>query len=379
MPQPLNIVMTVNAAWNIVNFRLPLVKALIGDGHRVTVLAPTDEAVAQLREAGCEFVSLEMEKQGLNPLSESALFLRFRAELKRLRPDLVLSFTIKNNIFGALAAKSLKIPFIPNVTGLGTAFLSGGLLLWIAKMLYSGAFRRLPVVFFRNSDDRELFLKLGTVEQPQALLLPGSGIDLGHFTPASYPEDQTGTQFLMVARLIRDKGVIEFVEAARLLKRENSDLKFQLLGAIGFANRTSIDEALVEQWSDEGVIDYLGTSEDVRVQMAAAHCIVLPSYREGAPRTLIEGAALARPAIATDVPGCNAVVEDGKTGFLCKVRDAADLARKMSRFSKLATQEKRIMGLSARKKIEREYSVELVIDGYREAINQIAKGKSLIR
>ena len=373
MQQPLHIVMTVNAAWNIVNFRLPLVKALIGDGHRVTVLAPTDEAVAQLREAGCEFVSLEMEKQGLNPLSESALFLRFRAELKRLRPDLVLSFTIKNNIFGALAAKSLKIPFIPNVTGLGTAFLSGGLLLWIAKMLYSGAFRRLPVVFFQNSDDRELFLKLGTVEQQQALLLPGSGIDLGHFKPVSYPEDQTGTQFLMVARLMRDKGVIEFVEAARLLKREYSDVKFQLLGAIGFANRTSIDEALVEQWSDEGVIDYLGTSEDVRVQMAAAHCIVLPSYREGAPRTLIEGAALARPAIATNVPGCNAVVEDGKTGFLCKVRDAEDLAQKMSHFSKLATEEKRAMGLNAREKIEREYSVERVIDSYREAISQIAK------
>jgi len=376
MPQPLHIVMTVNAAWNIVNFRLPLVKALIADGHRITVLAPADEAVARLLEAGCEFVSLKMEKQGLNPLSESGLFFRFRAELKRLRPDLVLGFTIKNNIFGALAAKSLKIPFIPNVTGLGTAFLSGGLLLRIAKMLYSAAFRRLPVVFFQNSDDRDLFLKLELVEQDQALLLPGSGIDLDHFAPAPYPEDQSGTRFLMVARLIRDKGVVEFVEAARLLKRENSNLKFQLLGAIGFANRTSINKALVKQWLDSGVIDYLGTSEDVRVPLAAAHCIVLPSYREGAPRTLIEGAALARPAIATDVPGCNAVVEDGKTGFLCKVRNAEDLAQKMSHFSKLAAAEKRTMGSNAREKVEREYSVGRVIESYREAISQIAKASS---
>ena len=375
MPQPLHIVMTVNAAWNIVNFRLPLVKALIADGHRITVLAPADDAVAQLLAAGCEFVALKMEKQGLNPLSEGALFLRFRAELKRLKPDLVVSFTIKNNILGALAAKSLRIPFIPNVTGLGTAFLAGGLLLQIAKALYSAAFRHLPVVFFQNSDDRNLFLKLGLVEQQQAWLLPGSGIDLEHFSPAPYPEDETGTRFLMVARLIRDKGVIEFVEAARLLKRGNSELHFQLLGAIGFANRTSIDKALVEKWSAEGVIDYLGTSDDVRVPMAAAHCIVLPSYREGAPRTLIEGAALARPAIATDVPGCNAVVEDGRTGFLCKIRDAKDLAQKMSRFAALTTGEKRAMGRNARKKIQREYSVVRVIDDYRKAIGQIASAK----
>jgi len=375
MQQPLHIVMTVNAAWNIVNFRMPLVKALIADGHRVTVLAPIDDAVVQLLEAGCEFVDLKMEKQGLNPLSESALFLRIRSELKQLKPDLVLSFTIKNNIFGAFAAKSLKIPFVPNVTGLGTAFLSGGILLQIAKALYSAAFRRLPVVFFQNSDDRDLFLKLGLVEQQQAWLLPGSGIDLEYFSPVSYPEDEAGTRFLMVARLIRDKGVIEFVEAARLLKRENSELQFQILGAIGFANRTSIDKALVEKWSVEGVIDYLGTSEDVRVPMAAAHCIVLPSYREGAPRTLIEGAALARPAIATNVPGCNAVVDDGKTGFLCNVRDAEDLAQKMSHFAALTTGEKRAMGQNAREKIQCEYSVVRVIDEYRKAIGQVANAE----
>ncbi len=371
MPRPLHIVMTVNAAWNIVNFRMPLVNALLADGHKITVLAPADDSVARLREAGCGFVDLNMDKKGLNPLRDGGLLIRFRRHFKRLGPDLVLSFTIKNNVFGALAAKSLGLRFVPNVTGLGTAFLSGGLLLQLARTLYRLAFRKLPTVFFQNRDDRDLFLETGLVTDKQAELLPGSGIDLSAFSPAPYPRTGDQTRFLLVARLIRDKGVMEFVEAARILRRDHPSLRFQLLGAIGFANRTSIDRALVEQWQDEGLVDYLGTVDDVRPLMADAHCIVLPSYREGAPRTLIEGAAMARPAIATDVPGCNSVVDDGETGLLCNVRDAADLADKVRTFAALDDSEKRAMGLAARAKIEREFSVDIVIAAYRSLIAEL--------
>ena len=371
MPRALHIVMTVNAAWNIANFRMPLVKALLADGHRVTVLAPADDAVVQLTDAGCEFVDLAMDKKGLNPVRDAGLFARMRRHFKALEPDLVLSFTIKNNIFGALAAKSLGLPFIPNVTGLGTAFLSGGVLLTVAKMLYIAAYRNLPVVFFQNGDDRDLFLSMKLVREEQARLLPGSGIDLAAFTPMPYPDDANGIRLLMIGRVIRDKGVLEYVEAARILKNKRPDLRFQLLGAIGFANRTSIDAEEVDRWQAEGLIDYLGTTDDVRGPIANAHCIVLPSYREGAPRTLIEGAALARPAIATNVPGCNAVVSDGETGILCAVRDAEDLAARIEQFADLDHDQRAAIGLAARRKMEREYSVENVIGAYRTEIARI--------
>ena len=360
--------MTVNAAWNIANFRMPLVQALLDDGHRITVLAPADDAVPQLIDAGCEFVDLAMDKKGLNPLRDAGLVLAFRKHFKALKPDIVLSFTIKNNIFGAVAAQSLGARFLPNVTGLGTAFLSGGLLLHVARALYVGAFRKLPVVFFQNHDDRDLFVEKKLVTAGQARLLPGSGIDLAAFSPAPYPDESQGLRFLFIGRIIRDKGVVEFVEAARLVRRERSDIRCQILGAIGFANRTSIPREEVDRWVNDGLVDYLGTADDVRPLIADAHCVVLPSYREGAPRTLIEGAAMARPAIATDVPGCNAVVDDGVTGLLCAAQDASDLARQILAFAALSGSEREAMGIAARARIEREYAVEQVIVAYRQSI-----------
>lgn len=370
MRSPRHIVMTVNAAWNIANFRTPLVKALLADGHRITILAPADESVPQLTAMGCEFVELAMDRKGLNPLRDLALFLRIRRHLKALSPDLVLSFTIKNNLFGAFAAKSLEIPFVPNVTGLGTAFLSGGALLAVARTLYKMAFRGLPTIFFQNADDRDLFVQLGLITAAQAQLLPGSGIDLADFPAAPFPEDDGEMRFLMIARILRDKGAYEFVEAARIVKRTRPHIRFQMLGAIGNENRTNIATEVVAGWQAEGVIEYLGTTDDVRPHIAQSHCIVLPSYREGAPRTLIEGAAMARPAIASDVPGCNAVVDHGATGYLCRVKDAGDLAASFQRFSAMGRASQSAMGRNARSKIEREYAVDHVIRAYRTAITK---------
>lgn len=373
MPRALHIILTVNATWNIVNFRMPLVRALIADGHTVTVLAPHDEAAAELVDAGCQCVYLPMDKKGLNPLQDAKLFFTFRRHFIALRPDIILGFTIKNNIFGALASKSVGIPFVPNVTGLGTAFLSGGLLLRLASLLYRSAFNRLPVIFFQNRDDKELFTQSSLVSIKQARILPGSGIDLEQFSPSPYPAIQSEIRFLFIGRIIRDKGVTEFVEAARIIQAKRNDMRFQILGAIGFANRTSIPEQDVQGWQDDGLIDYLGTTDDVRDYIAQAHCIVLPSYREGAPRTLIEGAALARPAIATDVAGCNAVVEAGFSGLLCRPKDAASLAEAMISFADSDPEDKVRMGRNAREKIEQEYSAERVVEAYRSVIAGVVK------
>ena len=364
----MHILITVNAAWNVLNFRRPLVEAMIADGHSVTVLAPRDDSVAALESLGCKVLPLEMSVKGLNPLQDVKLIGRMRKIFRTQRPDAIFSYTIKNNIFGALAARPLGIPFIPNVTGLGTAFLSGGFLQFIAEGLYRRAFRNLDVIFFQNEDDRDLFLERKLVTKLQARLLPGSGIDLTHFAATDYPTDSDAPVFLMIARLLRDKGVLEYVAAARKVKSEHPSARFQLLGAVDAANRTAIDAATVTSWEEEGIIEYLGTADDVRPHIAAAHCVVLPSYREGAPRTLIEAAAMARPLIATDVPGCRSVVDDGVTGYLCKVRDGDDLTKSMNAFLALPREERARMGRAGRAKMAKSFDQAIVVEAYRNAL-----------
>lgn len=367
----MHVMMTVNAAWNILNFRRPLIEALAVDGHQITVLAPVDDAVPDLERLGCRVIPLEMSVKGLNPVEDLRLQRRFAQVFREEKPDAVLSFTIKNNVFGATAAKSAKVPFLPNVTGLGTAFLSGKALQLVTERLYRWSFAGLPVVFFQNEDDRDLFVERRLVTDKQAWRLPGSGIDLEHFAPVPMAADGGPPVFLMIARLLRDKGVMEFVQAARDIKASHPLARFQLLGAVGSENRTAIDRQTVARWEAEGVIEYLGTTSDVRPAIAAASCVVLPSYREGAPRTLIEAAAMARPLIATDVPGCRAVIDRDISGFLCEVRNAESLAAAFRRFIALPIEARRAMAAAGRAKMEREYSQVLVVAAYRAALGLV--------
>lgn len=366
----MNILLTVNAAWNIWNFRRPVVQALLADGHRITVLAPPDDSVADLQRLGCQFLPLEMSAKGLNPLEGVKLYNRFKDVFRAEQPDIVLSYTIKNNVFGAMAASTVGVPFLPNVTGLGTAFLSGGLLQVVAEGLYRRAFAKLPIVFFQNEDDRSLFIDHRLVKGHQARLLPGSGIDLAHFTPAPYPSEDRAPVFLMISRLLRDKGVVEFVEAARQVKAQAPEARFQLLGAVAAENRTAIDAATLNGWVDAGHVEYLGTTDDVRPHIARASCVVLPSYREGAPRTLIEAAAMARPSITTDVPGCRSVVEAGVTGLLCAPKDAKSLAETCNQFLSLSPAAKASMGLAGRRRMKEFYDQSVIVAQYRAAITQ---------
>lgn len=369
----MHVLMTVNTAWNIWNFRRPVVDALLSDGSRVTVLAPPDEAVTKLEGLGCRFRALDMDAKGLNPVEGLKLRRDFRRIFREERPDIVVSYTIKNNLFGAMAARREGVPFLPNVTGLGTAFLSGGLLQKVAEHLYRRAFVHLPIVFIQNPDDRDLFLRRGMVREDQIRLLPGSGIDLAHFAACDLPDPDAAPVFLMIARLLRDKGVIEFVEAARQVKARWPDARFQLLGATGSENRTAIDGETARGWVAEGIIEYLGTTPDVRPAIAAAHCVVLPSYREGAPRTLIEAAAMARPLIATDVPGCRSVLDRDVSGYLCRAQDAGSLAEAMTRFLSLSHTERAAMGQAGRAKMAREYDQSLVVGAYLNAIAALVR------
>ena len=369
------IVLSVNASWNIVNFRRPVAEALVGSGYRLVALAPEDEFSERLAALGVEFMPITIDRQGISPRRDLMLLMRYREALKQIGADLFLGYTVKPNVYGSLAAHSLGIPVINNVSGLGTAFIRKGLLPWVVTRLYRLALRRSATVFFQNRDDHDLFLRKRIVRPDQASLLPGSGIDLEHFRPRREHRRSKGPVFLYLGRLLWDKGVREYVEAARLVRARVPDARFRLLGFVDVPNRSAVARADIENWMAEGLVDYIEACDDVRPHIAAADCVVLPSYREGLPRSLLEGAAMAKPLIATDVPGCRDVIEHEVNGYLCTARDAASLASAMLRLTELGDDRRLEMGRQGRMRVEKSFSQELVVERYVEAIERVLAGR----
>lgn len=369
----MHILLTGNTSFKIANFRAGLIHALIADGHRISVLAPQDDHTPRLREMGCDFIPLDMDRNGTDPRAELRLMAAIGRVVRRLRPDFVFSYTIKNNIYTGLICRRHGIPFAPNVTGLGPAFNDAGLLNRVIRMLYRRAFRRARKVFFQNRDDRALFVRAGLVPEDQTRLLPGSGVDLTGFAAAPLPPDDNGIRFLLVARMLRDKGIAVFAEAARIARQTHPEVRCQLLGPVDADSRTGVPRAEIDGWVAAGDVEYLGSATDVRPYLRQAHCIVLPSYyREGTPRSLLEGAATGRPVITTDMPGCRDVVRGGANGFLVAPRDAADLARKLIDFATLPPARRAAMGQASRARMETEYDERIVIDAYRALLENIA-------
>lgn len=364
------IVISINASWNIVNFRKGLVAGLQAAGYRVVALAPADDYSAELAKLGIEHVPIEMDNQGVSPSRDLGLALRYYWALRRIRPDVFLGYTAKPNVYGSLAAHVLGIPVINNVSGLGTAFIRQGLLTKIVSTLYRVAFRRSSKVFFQNPEDRDLFVSSETVRARQSALLPGSGIDLVRFSPAEAERRPGEFRFLLIARLLWDKGIREYVEAARLVRAEHPESSFQILGFLDVKNRTAVSRSDVEVWTAEGLIDYLGTADDVRPSIADADCVVLPSYREGLPRTLLEASAMGKPLIATDVPGCRQVLVDGVNGFQCQPRDAESLAEAMLQMMRLSPPDRLRMGRAARARAESKFDERIITKLYLSAIEE---------
>ncbi|WP_028970434.1 glycosyltransferase family 4 protein [Sphingomonas sp. URHD0057] len=372
---PRNVVLTANGLWNIVNFRAGLIRALKEAGYKPVVVAPAEAAVqGRMAEFGIEHVELGIDRSGLNPVADFQLYRSYRKLFSQIRPVAVLGFTIKPNIYGSLAASGLGIPAFPNVSGLGTAFIRGGLLQMLVSRLYRRAFSKCGTIFFQNPDDRRLFVDLGIVRPQQTKLLPGSGIDLERFAPAPQPDGPP--VFLLISRLLGDKGVREYVAAARQLRRQMPQARFQLLGPIDEGNRTGIQRAELDGWIADGVVEYLGTTDDVRPQIAAASAVVLPSYREGLPRSLLEGAAMGRPLIATDVPGCREVVADGINGYLCAPRDPGSLAQAMGKLAELPQSERRAMGEASRQLVQERFSEAVVIRAYLDELARLGASPS---
>lgn len=368
----MKIVIAINTAWNVFNFRAGLIRALLEQGHEVVAVAPPDAYTERVNELGCRFVPLTMDNQGTHPIRDVWLFLRFLKLFAVERPDVYLGYTVKPNVYGSMAAHLLGIKVINNIAGLGAVFIEDGWLVKLVRLLYRVALRKSAKVFFQNKDDRDLFIEMRLVHSVATGLLPGSGIDLNRFALAPLPQvHATSFRFLLIARMLRDKGVYEYVQAAQILRMRWPQVEFSLLGFLDVQNPAAISSEQMKQWVEQGDVNYLGVSDDVRSHIAAADCVVLPSYREGTPRTLLEAAAMGRPIVTTDAVGCREVVEDGLNGFLCQVKDAKDLAQQMEKMLLLTSEQRQSMGAYGRKKMELEFDEQSVIHQYIKALNEM--------
>lgn len=372
------VVIALNTAWNLVNFRAGLIRAFVEAGHEVVAIAPFDEYAEQLDALGCRYVPLPMDNNGTHPGRDLLLLWRYFCLLLRERPAVFLGYTVKPNVYGSLAAHALRIPVVNNIAGLGTVFNRDNWLTGLVQSLYRLALSRSARVFFQNSDDLELFVERGLVRRDVAGRVPGSGVDLERFNVTSLPAVGSNVRFLLIARMLWDKGVGEYVGAARIIRRRVANADFCLLGFLDAQNPTAISREQMSIWTEEGFVRYLGSSDDVRSEIARADCVVLPSrYREGVPRTLLEAAAMGRPVITTDTVGCRDAVDDGVTGFLCRQRNAEDLAEKMERMIALSPSARAEMGRRGREKVEREFDERIVIRKYLEAIELLVlRGKT---
>lgn len=358
------IVVSVNAAWNLVNFRQSLLRSLVVAGYRVVAVAPPDGRESELEAAGVEFLSIRIDRRGMSPIADARLLLAYFRILRRLRPSAYLGYTIKPNVYGGIACRLLGIPRIANIAGLGTAFMQRDALNWVVRRLYATGLSGARRVFFQNCDDRAHFLAEGLVSEDRTALLPGSGVDLVRFAPRRRAPDGK-TVFLLVTRLLRAKGVAEYVEAAATMRQRHGDaMVFRLLGIPDYSSG-GIDAEALEQWRRESDIELLEPVTDVRPVLADADCVVLPSYYpEGTPRSLLEAAGMGKAIITTDTPGCRDVVEQGVNGFLCEARSVGSLVDAMEAYRGLDDRERSRMGAASRAKAERDYDEQIVLERY---------------
>ena len=359
------IALVANSSWNIYNFRQPLIKQLKLSGYRVLVVAPVDEYIHYLNDSYfTRHIPLRfLAAQRKNPLWDLLLLWELYRIYRNERPGLVLHFTIKPNIYGSLAARWAGIPCIPTVTGLGYTFLHNGLLGRLARRLYQLAFRSVPHAIFHNEDDRQVFLREGLITKERSLVIPGSGVNTNHFRPLPQPETDKFI-FLFIGRLLHDKGIREFTAAAQRLRRLAPQAECWVVGQLNPEYPAAVTQQELVQWIEEQHIRYLGATNDVRPYIKQAHVLVLPSYREGLPRAILEAMAMGKPILTTDTAGCRETVEPGRNGCLVPARDAVALAEAMVEFYHLSKEERQAMGDYSRQKVLRQFDEKIIVEAY---------------
>ena len=362
----MRILILTNKYTGLYSFRKEVIKALKDEGHEVIVSAPVDEMTGEVEKLGCKIIDTQFNRKGVNPIKDIALMIRYTKLLKRVKPDVVLSYTIKPNLYGGMACQLCHVPQIANVTGLGSAVENPGWLQKLTISLYKVGLRKSYMVFFQNKANKAFCEKHGMVKG-NTKLIPGSGVNLQYHTLQEYPAPSEPVRFIIIGRLLREKGIDEYFVAAENLKKKYPDVEFHVLGWIegNYENK-------IKTLQENGVVIFHGPQPDVRPYIVKSHCIVHPSfYPEGMSNVLLESSASGRPIITTDRPGCGEIVDDGVNGFVVKQQDSADLTEKIERFLSLPYEVKRSMGISAREKVEREFDRNIVVKAYMDCINSI--------
>lgn len=365
----MRILVLSNSFVGLHSFRKEVFQRFRDLGWEVYISSPTrgvEEKAEWFHNIGCHVIDTQFDRQGMNPVADFKLMMYYRRLIKQVKADVVLSYTIKPNLYGGLAAAFCGVPQIANVTGLGAAVEYPGLLQKFTILLYKVCMRKTHLVFFQNDANRQFCLQHGMVKG-RTRLIPGSGVNLSYHTLKPYPKDDEPVKFLFISRIRREKGIDEYLAAAKAIRKECPNTEFHILGEC----EGDYEERL-RRMTDEGIVVYYGAQSDVRPFIEKASCLIHPSfYPEGMSNVLLEACAAGRPVITTDRPGCGEIVDNGKTGFIVRQQDADDVIEKVRKFLSLPYDKRKAMGLAARQKVEREFDREIVVRAYEDEIKSI--------
>lgn len=344
------ILILANNDIGLYKFRKELIEELLKDSE-VFISLPNGEFVKELVNMGCEFIDTRIDRRGVNPIVDLKLILTYNKIIKRLKPDLVITYTIKPNIYGGLISRIRKSNYATNITGLGTSFQREGLLKKFIISMYKISLKESKIVFFENEENQNTFIDNRIIAKAKTCKLNGAGVNLNEYSYMPYPDNNEPIRFLFVGRIMKEKGIEEFLEVAKEIKSENKNIFFDIVGP----KEDEYIEILTEL-QDKGIINYYGYQKDIRPFVIKAHCFVLPSYHEGMANTLLECGAMGRPLITSDIPGCREAVVEGKTGYLTKIQDKSDLYKNINKFLNLSYNDRAEMGKMSRIHIEKFFS-----------------------
>lgn len=358
-----SILILANNDVGLYKFRKELIKELIDSGNKVYISLPFGKMVLPLKEMGCEFIDTTIDRRGANPFKDIKLVLFYKNIMKKIKPDIVLTYTIKPNIYGGIICRILNIDYIPNITGLGSAVEKEGMLQKITVFLYRSALKKAKCVFFQNKQNLNFF-KDRRIINSKYRLIPGSGVNLNDFNYYEYPNEQP-IRFLFVARIMKEKGIDQYLEASKYITQKYPNTEFNIVGACEEEYLSILNEM-----SDKNIIKYYGLQNDVTPFYKKSHCIIHPTYYpEGMSNVLLESAACGRPIITTNRSGCSEIVEDGYNGFLIKEKDGDELISKIELFLNMKVEDRKRLGLNGHKKVQIDFDRQIVIDKYLEEIN----------
>ena len=365
----MKILILTNYANGLFLFRKELLKAFTDEGHEVLVSVPRDDNCTKLEGLGVTIIDTPLERHGMNPLKDLKLFFRYISMIKEVKPQLILTYTIKPDIYGAMAARFLHVPYICNVTGLGMAIEHGGMLSKVLLKLYSLSMGKARKVFFQNERNMKFMQDRG-VAKKNAAILPGSGVNLNEHPFREYPSEKEGIHFLSVIRIMKDKGIEEFLEAAEMIKASNPEAVFDLVGEYEEDEREKYEPRL-KDLEERGIIKYYGHLDTVEPVMAKSHVIIHPSYHEGLSNVLLEAAACGRPVLATNIHGCIETFDPGVSGIAFEARDSKALVTAIEEVLSFSEEERRTMGAKGRKWVEDKFDRQIVIDAYMQELSRL--------